>query len=71
MPKRYLIWIENSAERMRRELDLDAAQTMLTATLRWRDEMKIDEIMAEQFPDDVFAGVGRMFGHDKGNRPVV
>ena len=56
---------------MRRELDLDAAQTMLTATLRWRDEMKIDEIMAEQFPDDVFAGVGRMFGHDKGNRPVV
>lgn len=44
---------------------------MLTATLRWRDEMKVDDIMAEKFPDDVFSGVGRIFGHDKEGRPVV
>ncbi|PSR76321.1 hypothetical protein PHLCEN_2v8553 [Hermanssonia centrifuga] len=54
-----------------RELKVSEAQTMLTATLRWRDEMKIDEILAEEFPDKIFGGVGRNFGHDKEGRPVT
>ncbi|THG95755.1 hypothetical protein EW026_g5955 [Hermanssonia centrifuga] len=54
-----------------RELKVSEAQTMLTATLRWRDEMKIDEILAEVFPDKIFGGVGRNFGHDKEGRPVT
>ena len=44
---------------------------MLTNTLRWRNEVKIASIMDEKFPDDVFGGVGRIFGTDKGGRPVV
>ena len=44
---------------------------MMTATLKWREEMKIDEIMKEEFPDKIFSGVGRIFGKDKGGRPVV
>ena len=54
-----------------RELSVAEAQTMMTATLKWREEMKIDEIMKEEFPDKVFLGVGRIFGKDKGGRPVV
>ncbi|KAF7794412.1 hypothetical protein EIP86_005546 [Pleurotus ostreatoroseus] len=54
-----------------RELSVAEAQTMMTATLKWREEMKIDEIMKEEFPDKIFSGVGRIFGKDKGGRPVV
>lgn len=43
---------------------------MLTSTLRWREEFKVDSIMQETFPD-VFSGVGRIFGKDKEGRPVV
>ena len=54
-----------------RELKVKDAETALTATLRWRDEMKIDELMQETFPEDVFGGVGLLFGKDKGGRPVT
>ena len=54
-----------------RELKVHDAQTALVATLRWRDEMKIDEIMKEEFPEKVFGGAGRNFGHDKQGHPVT
>lgn len=54
-----------------RELSVIEAETMMTATLKWREEMKIDEIMTEEFPDKIFAGVGRIFGKDKGGRPIM
>lgn len=54
-----------------RELKVKEAQTALIATLRWRDEVKISEIMEEKFPHDVFGGAGRTFGHDKQGRPVT
>ena len=44
---------------------------MLTNTLKWRNEIKIDSIMDEKFPDDVFSGVGRIYRTDLGGRPVV
>lgn len=53
-----------------KELKVKDAETALTATLCWRDEVKIDEIMAEQFPEKIFGGAGRNFGHDKEGRPV-
>ncbi|KAI0825493.1 CRAL/TRIO domain-containing protein [Irpex lacteus] len=54
-----------------RELNVQEAQTMLVATLKWRQEFKIDELLSEEFPEDVFGGVGRVFGHDKEGRPVT
>ena len=44
---------------------------MLVATLKWRQEFKIDELLSEEFPEDVFGGVGKVFGHDKEGRPVT
>ncbi|EKM48311.1 uncharacterized protein PHACADRAFT_132473 [Phanerochaete carnosa HHB-10118-sp] len=53
-----------------KELKVNDAKTALIATLRWRDEMKIDEIETEEFPK-IFSGAGRNFGHDKQGRPVT
>ena len=44
---------------------------MLTDTLKWREEFKIDELMTEEFPADVFGQLGHISGVDKGGRPVV
>jgi hypothetical protein len=44
---------------------------MLTATLRWRDQFKINEVVKEEFPDDVFGKLGYVYGKDKGGRPVT
>jgi hypothetical protein len=44
---------------------------MLVSTLRWREEFKVDELLQEEFPQDVFGGVGQVFGHDKEGRPVT
>lgn len=54
-----------------RELKVKDAETMFVATLRWRDELKVDEIMKEEFPEKVFGGVGRVFGQDKEGNPVT
>lgn len=43
---------------------------MMTATLRWRDEFKISEILNETFPEEIFGAVGRVYGNDKEGRPV-
>ena len=43
---------------------------MMIATLRWRDEFKVEDAMKETFPD-VFNGFGHIYGHDKEGRPVV
>ncbi|KZV91507.1 CRAL/TRIO domain-containing protein [Exidia glandulosa HHB12029] len=54
-----------------RNMSVDAARDMLLATLRWRDEMDIDAIMKEEFPEDVFGTLGRISGKDKEGRPVT
>ena len=43
---------------------------MMIATLRWRDEFKVEDAMKETFPD-VFNGFGHVYGHDKEGRPIV
>ena len=48
----------------------DAAD-MLVATLKWRDEFKIDEIMTEKFDPEVFGKLGKVAGKDKDGRPVT
>lgn len=50
---------------------MDDAVTMLTDTLKWRKEFKVDGILDEKFPEDVFGGVGHVFGHDKEGHPVA
>ncbi|KAJ1951114.1 Non-classical phosphatidylinositol transfer protein (PITP), partial [Linderina macrospora] len=50
--------------------DLPAAATMLTNTLKWRAEFKIDELLDEKFPD-VFQQVGYTYKRDKLGRPVT
>ena len=54
-----------------RNLDVKQAAEMLVATLRWRDEFKIEEVMQEQFDEDVFGRLGKVFGKDKEGRPVT
>ena len=54
-----------------RSLDVKAASDMLAATLKWRAEFDIAGIMKEEFDQDVFGKLGRVFGKDKGGRPVA
>jgi len=44
---------------------------MLMATLRWRNEFKVDEIAKELFPYQLFGKLGYVYGHDKDRRPVT
>ena len=53
-----------------RELKVEDATTMLTDTLKWRQEFNINGLMEEQFPEEVFNGVGQVYGHDKLGLPV-
>ncbi|KAJ7257949.1 CRAL-TRIO domain-containing protein [Mycena haematopus] len=54
-----------------RNLNPTAAAEMFVATLRWRDEFKVDDALKEEFPQDVFGQLGHIFGRDKEGRPVV
>ncbi|OCH87799.1 CRAL/TRIO domain-containing protein [Obba rivulosa] len=54
-----------------RDLDVPAARTMLTETLRWRDAFKIDEVVKASYDEKTFGNIGKIFGHDKEGRPVV
>ena len=44
---------------------------MLVSTLRWRDYFKVDSVLTETFPEEVFGKVGYIHGRDKEGRPVV
>ncbi|KAF7370870.1 CRAL-TRIO domain-containing protein [Mycena sanguinolenta] len=52
-------------------LNATAAAEMFVATLRWRDEFKVDDLLKEEFPQDVFGQLGHIYGRDKEGRPVV
>ncbi|KAJ7066436.1 CRAL/TRIO domain-containing protein [Mycena amicta] len=54
-----------------RNLNPTAANEMFVATLRWRDEFKVDDACKEEFPQDVFGKLGHIYGRDKEGRPVV
>jgi len=54
-----------------RNLDNTAASEMLVNTLRWRQEIRVDELMKEEFPQEVFGNLGHIFGKDIGGRPVT
>jgi len=54
-----------------RNLNVDEAQKMLIETLRWREEFKVNEVIQEEFPAEIFGKLGRVYGHDKENRPIV
>jgi len=54
-----------------RNLNPTSAAEMLIATLRWRDQFKIDEVMKEEFPVDIFGKLGFIFGKDKRGGPVT
>ncbi|KAJ7636083.1 CRAL TRIO domain-containing protein [Mycena polygramma] len=54
-----------------RNLNPTAASEMFVATLRWRDEFKVDDAVKEEFPQDVFGQLGHIYGRDKEGRPVV
>ena len=43
----------------------------MISTLKWREEFKIDELVNEEFPQDLFGSVGHIFGKDKDGRPVT
>lgn len=43
----------------------------MVATLRWRDELKVEDLLKEEFPEDIFGKVGYVFGHDVDGRPIT
>ncbi|KAF9646226.1 CRAL/TRIO domain-containing protein [Thelephora ganbajun] len=54
-----------------RELNVENATNMMISTLKWREEFKTDEVVTEEFPQDLFGSVGHVFGKDKDGRPVT
>ncbi|KAF5383626.1 hypothetical protein D9615_003559 [Tricholomella constricta] len=54
-----------------RNLSIPDAREMLVSTLRWRTSINLDAVMKEEFPQNIFGGVGHIFGRDKEGRPVV
>ena len=50
---------------------MENATNMMISTFKWRDEFNTDALASEEFPQDVFGPVGRVFGKDKGGRPVT
>lgn len=54
-----------------RNLNVDDAEKMLIATLKWRDEFNVNEVVNEQFDEKIFGSLGRISGKDKEGCPVV
>ncbi|KAL5531370.1 hypothetical protein ACEPAG_4247 [Sanghuangporus baumii] len=54
-----------------RDLNIEEAKIMLVKTLKWRLEFKTDEILKEDFPQDVFGNIGHIYGKDKDGRPIT
>lgn len=54
-----------------RNLNPTAASEIFVATLRWREEFKVNDAVKEEFPKDVFGQLGHIYGRDKEGRPVV
>jgi hypothetical protein len=54
-----------------RNLNPAEAKDMLISTLRWRKSFKVDEVMKEKFPEDVFGKLGRTYGKDKDGHPIA
>lgn len=53
-----------------RNFNVKAAREMLVNTLRWRDEIGIDALMKEEFPQEIFGALGHIYKTDKQGRPV-
>lgn len=54
-----------------RNLNPTEAQEMFISTLRWRDSFNVDAAMKEEFPDEVFGKLGKVYGKDKEGHPVT
>ena len=44
---------------------------MLVKTLKWRIEFRTDDLLNEEFPQDIFGNVGHIYGNDKEGRPIT
>jgi len=53
-----------------KKLNVNETHAVLVETLRWRDRFKVDNIMEEKFPEDVFGKLSYISGSDKKGRPV-
>lgn len=54
-----------------RNLNPDEAKTMLISTLRWRQSFDVEGAMKEQYPEEIFGKLGKIYGKDKQGHPVV
>ncbi|CDO68397.1 hypothetical protein BN946_scf184815.g44 [Trametes cinnabarina] len=54
-----------------RNLDVAQAAEMLVSTLKWREEFKIDDVMHEEFDEETFGRLGKVYGKDKDGHPVI
>jgi hypothetical protein len=44
---------------------------MLISTLRWRKSFNIDEAMKEEFLEEVFGKLGKIYGKDNDGHPIA
>ncbi|KAI0060724.1 CRAL/TRIO domain-containing protein [Artomyces pyxidatus] len=54
-----------------RNLNVDEAATKMIATLRWRDEFRVENAIEEEFPADVYGKLGGTYGQDNEGRPLM
>ncbi|KAL4065966.1 CRAL-TRIO domain-containing protein [Scleroderma citrinum] len=53
-----------------RNLNPDETKDMFISTLRWRQSFDVEGATKEQFPEDVFGKLGKIYGKDKHGHPV-
>ena len=54
-----------------RDFDVQKAIERFSATVKWRQEFKVESLLTETFPEEVFGKVGHVFGRDKEGRPIT
>jgi len=53
------------------DFDVQKAMERFSATVKWRHQFKIESLLTETFPEEVFGKVGHVFGHGKEGRPIT
>lgn len=54
-----------------RNLNLAEAKDMFISTLQWRKSFKVNDVMKEKFPEDIFGKLGITYGKDKDGHPIA
>ncbi|KAH7881769.1 CRAL-TRIO domain-containing protein [Phlebopus sp. FC_14] len=54
-----------------RNLNPAEGKEMFISTLRWRQSFNVEAAMKEEFPEEIFGNLGKVYGKDKQGHPVT